>query len=69
MYNGSVTGSVQVKKEMFYLVISLKDRDGKRRQKWIATGLPEKGNRREANRLLYEKILEKWRASQCLISK
>ncbi|MBQ4100796.1 MAG: site-specific integrase [Oscillospiraceae bacterium] len=58
MYNGSVTGSVQVKKEMFYLVISIKDSDGKRRQKWIATGLPEKGNRREANRLLYEKILE-----------
>ena len=53
-----VTGSVQENKGYLFLVINLVDAHGQRRQKWISTGLPEKGNRREANRLLAEKIQE-----------
>lgn len=53
-----ITGSVQIKKGYLFLVINLTDEYGQRKQKWISTGLPEKGNRREASRLLAEKIQE-----------
>ena len=43
-----ITGHLQVKKGYYYVVISYKDNKGRRKSKWHATGLPEKGNKRKA---------------------
>ena len=57
-----MTGSLQQKtladgKAYFYIVLNFYDRHtGKRKPKWIATGLPVKGNKRKAEQLLYEEI-------------
>ena len=41
------TGSVQEKNGRFYFVINLYDANGKRRIKWISTGLTVRGNKRK----------------------
>ena len=43
-----VAGHLQEKKGLFYIVLNFVDSDGKRKRKWIATGLPVKGNKRKA---------------------
>ena len=53
-----MTGSLQVKKGYYYAVLNFKDMYGKRRQKWISTHLPEKGNKRKAQEILNELIVE-----------
>jgi len=53
-----VTGSLQVKKGYYYAVLNFKDMYGKRRQKWISTHLSEKGNKRKAQEILNELIVE-----------
>jgi integrase len=58
MTSSTVTGSVQVKKGYWYAVINLKDEEGKRKPKWIATGLPEKGNKTKAKEFLRLRINE-----------
>jgi len=40
------------------MVINIKDDSGKRKQKWISTGLPIKGNKREAERMLNALLVE-----------
>lgn len=50
-----ITGSVQIKNNYYYLVINLYV-NGVRRQKWISTRLPVKGNKRKAERMLTEEI-------------
>ena len=50
-----MTGSLQVKNDKFYIIINLKE-NGKRKQKWIATGLEVKGNKRKAEQLLRETL-------------
>jgi integrase len=52
-----MTGSLQVKNDKFYIIVNLKE-DGKRKQKWIATGLDVKGNKRKAEQLLREALVE-----------
>lgn len=52
-----MTGSLQVKKGKYYIVLNSYE-NGKRKPKWIATGLPEKGNKRKAERMLREAISE-----------
>ena len=47
-----MTGSLQQKNGLFYMVINTKDATGKRKQKWISTGLPIKGNKRKAEQQL-----------------
>lgn len=42
-----MTGSLQVKNGKYYMVLNSTE-NGKRKQKWISTGLPEKGNKRKA---------------------
>ena len=42
------TGSVQEKNGRFYFVINLYDAHGKRKIKWISTGLTVRGNKRKA---------------------
>lgn len=39
-----MTGSLQVKNGKYYAIINLTDTNGKRKQKWISTGLEIKGN-------------------------
>lgn len=43
-----VSGHLQVKKGYYYAVLNFYDDNGKRHVKYVATGLPEKGNKRRA---------------------
>lgn len=52
-----MTGSLTVKNGKYYAVLNTY-KDGKRKPKWINTGLPEKGNKRKAEAFLREKIAE-----------
>ena len=49
-----VAGHLQIKKGYFYIVLSYKDENGKRKTQWTATGLKEKGNKKRAEALLME---------------
>jgi hypothetical protein len=48
-----MTGSLQVKNNKYYMVLNIKV-NGKRKPKWIATGLDVKGNKRKAESMLLE---------------
>ena len=52
-----MTGSLQVKNDKFYIIVNTKE-NGKRKQKWIATGLDVKGNKRKAEQLLRKTLME-----------
>lgn len=52
-----MTGSLQVKNGKYYVVLNCHE-NGKRKLKWIKTGLPEKGNKRKAEQILRETILQ-----------
>jgi len=52
-----LTGNLQIKNGKYYAVINLKV-NGKRKPKWIPLGLPERGNKREAESLLNHLIVE-----------
>ena len=47
-----VAGRLQEKNGFFYIVLSYTDSAGKRRQPWIGTGLPVKGNKKRAEKML-----------------
>lgn len=47
-----MTGRLVVKGGRFYVVISYQDSQGKNKQKWKATGLPVKNNKRIAEELM-----------------
>ena len=49
-----VAGRLQEKNGFFYIVLSYTDSAGKRRQPWIGTGLPVKGNKKRAEQMLME---------------
>lgn len=51
-----MTGSLQVKRDKFFIVLNTYDNEGKRKQKWIPTNLPVKGNKKRAEQLLRETI-------------
>lgn len=53
-----IAGHLQEKKGIFYVVLNIKDENGKRKPKWISTGLPVKGNKRKAEAFLMEKRRE-----------
>ena len=53
-----MTGSLQSKGDRFHIVARVPDGTGKTHQKWFATGLPVKGNKRRAQRMLDEKLVE-----------
>ena len=53
-----MTGSLQVKNDKFYMVLNSTE-NGKRKQKWISTGLPVKGSKRKAEQMLREKLLDR----------
>ncbi len=52
-----ITGCLQIKNEKYYAMLNLKV-DGKRKPKWIATGLPVRGNKRNAEAMLARLINE-----------
>ena len=52
-----MTGSLTVKGGKYYAVLNIYE-NGKRKPKWINSGLPEKGNKRKAEAFLREKIAE-----------
>ena len=41
-----VAGRLQEKNGFYYMVLSYTDANGKRKQPWVSTGLPVKGNMR-----------------------
>jgi hypothetical protein len=49
-----VAGHLQEKKGNYYIVLNYKDEAGKRKTKWIATGLPTKGNKKKAEAMLQD---------------
>ncbi|MBW4084985.1 site-specific integrase [Paenibacillus sp. S150] len=49
-----IAGHLQEKKGLFYIVLNCKDECGKRKPKWIPTGLPLKGNKKKAEGMLLE---------------
>jgi len=52
-----ITGSLQVKNNLWYAVLNLYV-DGKRKLKWVSTGLAAPGNKRAANKALQDIIQE-----------
>ena len=50
-----VAGHLQEKNDFYYIVLSYKDADGKRKPKWEATGLSVKRNKKKAEALLLER--------------
>ena len=53
-----MTGSLQEKNGRYQMVINTKDANGKRKVKWISTGLPIKGNKRKAEQMLNALLVE-----------
>ncbi len=49
-----VAGSLKEKKDYYYMVLELRDQNGKRKQKTISTGLKVKGNKKRAEAMLHE---------------
>ncbi len=49
-----VSGHLQIKNGRYYAVLSYQDEQGNRKIKWKALGLPEKGNKRKAEKMLME---------------
>ena len=49
-----VAGHLQEKNGVYYMVLSFHDETGKRKTKWVSTGLPVKGNKKKAEKLLME---------------
>ena len=47
-----VTGRLAEKNDYFYVIINYKDESGKRKERWIKTGLRTKGNKRKAEDIL-----------------
>ncbi|WP_294379590.1 site-specific integrase [uncultured Clostridium sp.] len=53
-----MTGNLTLRNGLWYCVLYYKTQDGTHKQKWISTGLKERGNKKEAQRILQEKIAE-----------
>ena len=49
-----VAGHLQEKNGLYYIVLTYPDVTGKRKNKWISTKLPVKGNKKKAEKLLME---------------
>jgi len=52
MFKKEITGSLQVKNNVFYVVLNLYDEKGNRKPKWVSTGLLVRGNKRKAEEVL-----------------
>lgn len=54
----SVSGSLQEKRGKYYAVLNLTTKDGVRKQKWICTDLPVRGNKKRAEEFLRKQLSE-----------
>lgn len=52
-----MTGSLQAKSNMYYVVARMPDDNGRSRPKWISTGLKVAGNNKREAKALMQKIL------------
>lgn len=55
----------QEKNGRFYFVLNLYDANGKRKIKWISTGLTVRGNKRKAEAMLHEVLLHYDETGSC----
>ncbi len=62
-----MTGSLQIKRDKYYVVLSWNEGE-KRKQKWIATGLPVRGNKRRAENILQQEIEKLKSAKSCILT-
>lgn len=53
-----MTGTLQIKNNIYYTVLNIKEKNGKYKKKWQTTGLTVKGNKRKAEEILRRRILE-----------
>ncbi len=53
-----MTGSLQIKNDCFYAVLNFKNEEGKRIQKWIPLHLSVRGNKRKAEAILQELLVQ-----------
>ncbi len=53
-----MTGSLQIKKDKYYIVLNTYDAHGNRKPKWISTGLTEKGNKKRVEKMLRDTLRE-----------
>lgn len=58
-----LTGSVQVRRGKWHIVLNLYNGEGERKPKWIPTGLPERGNKRRAEQLR-DQCIEEYEANR-----
>ena len=66
----NITASLQIKNNIYQVVLNYKDINGKRKQKWISTGLSEKGNnKRLANQKMQEILADFKETMNCTTSK
>ena len=49
-----IGATIQTKSNHYYIVVDTYDENGKRKPKWIATGLEIKGNKRKAEEIRKE---------------
>ena len=66
----NITASLQIKNNIYQVVLNYKDINGKRKQKWVSTGLSEKGNnKRLANQKMQEILADFKETMNCTTSK
>ena len=66
----NITASLQIKNNIYQVVLNYKDINGKRKQKWVSTGLSEKGNnKRLANQKMQEILADFKETINCTTSK
>jgi integrase len=53
-----MTGRLHIRNGKYCIILSYKNADGKARQKWVQTDLPEKNNKRKAEQLLGKAIAD-----------
>lgn len=53
-----ITSSLQIKRGIYQVVVNLTGPDGKRKQRWISTGLTVKGNKRAATQKMHEIVAD-----------
>ena len=59
----NITASLQIKNNIYQVVLNYKDINGKRKQKWVSTGLTEKGNNKRLANQKMQEILAEFRES------
>ncbi len=53
-----MTGSLQIKNDTYYVVLNMKDESGKRKQKWVNSHLPVRGNKKKAEQFMRKTLAE-----------